>query len=133
MIIAADFTAITLRPLKALQIPYLTWMDYSHFLIPGGSGVLWLTLKRKWPNAGAAVAVVLCFVLVGLIPRYAESRIAKVRVNRWIDQAELRSIEATVGVPVFERGTREGTFVLVAPAHEQRLRAELAKLQRLGE
>jgi len=131
MFIAADFTAIKLRPLEALQIPYPKVMDYSHFLIPAACAILWLVSLRKWPNAGAIVAVVLCFTLVSLIPGYAESRVAKVPVTRWIESSEMKAIETRVGVPVFEEGSREGTFVLVAPENEQRLRAELARLQLL--
>lgn len=132
MIMAADFTAITLRPLKTLQIPYLKLMDYSHFIFPGCCAVLWLMTLRKWPNAGAIVAVLLCFTLVSYIPRYAESRVAKVPVTRWIESNDLKSIETTLGVPLFERGSREGNFVIVAPENEQRVRAELVRLQLLG-
>ncbi|HEY1341312.1 MAG TPA: hypothetical protein VGF59_27570 [Bryobacteraceae bacterium] len=132
MMMGADFTAIDLRPLKALQIHYPMWMDYAHFLIPGACAVVWLVSLRKWPNAGAVVSVLLCFTLVPLIPRYAESRIGKVPVTRWIDSNDLKSIEATLGVPLFEQGSREGTFVIVAPANEPQLRAELARLQLLG-
>jgi hypothetical protein len=132
MFMAAGFTTISLRPLKVLQIAYPRWMDYSHFLIPGACAVLWLMSFRKWPNAGAIVAVLLCSTLLPLIPRYAESRVAKVPVTRWIDSNDLKSIEGTLGVPVFEQGSREGTFVIVAPANEQRVRVELARLQLLG-
>jgi hypothetical protein len=131
MIMAADFTAITLRPLKALQIPYPRWVDHSHLLIPAACAVLWLASLRKWPNAGAIVSVVLCFMLVGRIPRYADSLVAKVPVTRWLEPNDLKSIESRLGVPVFEQGSREGTFVIVAPANEQRLRAELVRMQLL--
>jgi len=132
MFMGAGITVISLRPLKALQIAYPGWMDYSHFLIPGACAIVWLVLLRKWPNAGAIVAVLLCFTLLPLIPRYAESRVAKVPVTRWIDSNDLKSIEATVGVPVTEQGSREGTFVIVAPSNELRVRAELARLKLLG-
>lgn len=132
MIMAADFTAITLGPLKVLQIPYPKWMDYSPFLIPVACAVVWPVSLRKWPNAAPIVAVLLCFTLVLLIPRYAEGRVAKLRVTRWIDSNDLKSIEDRLGIPVFEQGSREGTFVIVAPANEHRVRAELARLQLLG-
>ena len=120
---ASGFTAVALRPLKVLQIPYPGWLDYSHFLIPGACAAVWLVSLRKWPNAGGIVAVVLCFMLVPLVPRYAESRVAKVPVTRWIDSKELKAMENNLGVPVFEVGSRGGTFVVVAPAHEQRVRS----------
>jgi hypothetical protein len=132
MIMAADIAAVALRPLKALQIPYLKWMDYSPFIFPGACAVLWLLTARKWGNAGGVVAVLLCFALVSFIPRYAESRVAKLQVTHWIDSDDLKSIETRLGVPVFEQGSREGTFVVVAPENEQRVRAELIRLQILG-
>lgn len=129
MIMAADFTAITLRPLKALQIPYLTLMDHAHFIFPGACAVLWLVTLRKWPNAGAVVAVLLCFTLVSFIPRYAENRVAKVPVTRWIESNDLKSIGRRLGMPLFEQGSREGVFVIVAPENEEQVRAELIRLQ----
>ena len=132
MFMAADFTAITLGPLKVLQIAYPRWMDYSHFLIPVACAIVWLLSLRKWPNAGAIVAILLCFTLLSLIPRFAESRVAKVPVTRWIDSNDLKSIETMVGVPVTEQGSREGTFVIVAPSNEQRVRAELVRLKLLN-
>jgi hypothetical protein len=132
MFIAADFTPIALRPLKVLQIPYPGWMDYSHFLIPAACAIVWLASIWKWPNAGAIVAVLLCFTLVPLISRYAESRVAKVPVTRWIDSNDLELIEGAIGALVTEQGSREGTFVIVAPSDEQRVRAELARLKLLG-
>jgi hypothetical protein len=132
MFMGAGITVVSLRPLKVLQIAYPGWMDYSHFLIPAACAIVWLLLLRKWPNAGAIVAVLLCFTLLPLIPQYAESRIARVPVTRWIDSNDLKSIEAAVGVPVTEQGSREGTFVIVAPSNEERVRAELARLKLLG-
>jgi hypothetical protein len=110
VIMAADFTAITLRPLRVLQIPYPGWMDYAQFLVPGACAVVWLASLRKWPNAGAVVAVLLCSTLVPLIPRYAESRVARVPVTRWIESNDLKSIESALGVRVSEQGSHEGTF-----------------------
>jgi hypothetical protein len=88
---------------------------------------------RKCPNAGAIIAVLLCFTLVSFIPRYAESRVAKVPVTRWIEPDDWKSIEVGAGARVFEQGSREGTFVIVAPENEHRVRAELARLQLLGQ
>ena len=127
----ADISAIDLRPLKLLQIAYPGWMDYSHFLIPAVCAIVWLLLQRKWPNAGAIVAVLLCFTLLPLIPRYAQSQTAKVPVTHLIDSNDLKSIETAVGAPVTEQGSREGTFVIVAPSNEQRVRAELSRLKLL--
>jgi hypothetical protein len=132
MFMAADFTSVTLRPLKMLQIQYPQWMDYAHFLIPGACAAVWLASLRIWPNAGAIVTVFLCFTLVPLIPHYAENLVAKVPVARWIDSNDLKSMESRLGVPIFEQGSRDGAFVLVAPANEHRVRAELARLQFLG-
>jgi hypothetical protein len=132
MMMGADFTAITLMPLKALQIPYPRWMDYSHFLIPGGCTIVWLVSLWKWPNAGAIVAVLSCFTILPLIPRHAESLVAKVPVVRWIDSSDLKSIENRLDIPIFERGSRDGEFVIVAPANVQRVRAELARLHLLA-
>jgi hypothetical protein len=132
MFMAADFTALTLAPLKVLQIPYPRWMAYFHFLIPGACAIVWLLSLRKWPNAGAIVAVLLCFTLMPLILQFAESRVVKVPVTRWIELNELKSIEGTVGVPITEQGSRDGTFVIVAPSNEQRVRAELARLKLLS-
>ena len=132
MILSADFTVISLRPLKALQIPYPRWLDYSHFLFPGGCAGIWLVLRRWWPNGSAILAVVLCFTLVPLVPRYAESQIAKVPVNRWIDGNDLKSMEDRLGVPISEQGSADGTAVMVAPVNEQRVRTELARLRLLG-
>jgi hypothetical protein len=52
-------------------------------------------------------------------------------VTRWIDSNDLESIRSNLGVPVTEQGSREGNFVIVAPANEPRVRAELARLQLL--
>jgi len=132
MIMAADVAAVTLRPLKELQIPYWKWMDYSAFIFPGACAVLWLATLRKWPNAGGVVAVLLCFALVSFIPWYAEGRVAKLPVTRWMEPDDLKSIETRLGVPVFERGSHEGTFVVVAPENEVRVRAELVRLKLLA-
>jgi hypothetical protein len=132
MFMAAGFAPISLHPLKVLQIAYPGWMDYSHFLIPGACALLWLMSLRKWPNAGAIVAVLLCSVLLPLVPRYCESRVAKLPVTRWIELNDLNSMESRLGVRVVEQGSREGMFVIVAPGNEQRVRAELARLQLLG-
>ena len=132
MILSVDFTVISLRPLKALQIPYPRWLDYSHFLIPGSCAAAWLVMRHWWPNASAILTVVLCFTLVPLVPRYAENQIAKVPVTRWIDGNDLKSIEDRLGVPISEQGSRDGTVVMVAPANELRIRTELARLALLG-
>ena len=132
MFMGTGITVISLLPLKRLQIAYPGWMDYSHFLIPGTCAIVWLMLLRKWPKSGAILAVLLCFTLLPLIPRYAESRIAKVPVTRWIDSNDLTLIETTVGVPVTEQGSREGKFVVVAASNEERVRAELGRLKLLG-
>lgn len=46
MIIAAGFTAITLRPLKVLGVPYPAAMDYAHVIAPVGCAMLWLATLR---------------------------------------------------------------------------------------
>jgi hypothetical protein len=125
---AADFTSIHLRPLKALRIPYPRVLDAAHLLIPAACAVLWLGTLRRWPRAGPIVAVVLCFTVISLIPVYAERRVARVPVTRWIDTGELGSMEARLGVPLWEQGTGEGAFVIVAPENERQVRAELSRL-----
>jgi hypothetical protein len=132
MLMTGDFAALRLHTLAALRIPYPKWLDYSHIVIPGACGVIWLVSLRKLPNAGAIVAVLLCFTLMPLVPQYAESKVAKVAVIQWIDSDDLESMESRLGVPVFEQGGREGTFVVVAPANVQRVRTELARLKLLG-
>jgi len=131
--IAEDWTVILLAPLKQLQIQYPVWMEYSHFLIPGACAVIWLASFRKWPNAGAIIWVLLCFMLLPLVPRYIESRVAKVPVIRWLESNELKSIEDAAGVPIFEQGSQKGTCVIVAPANEQRVRNELVRLKLLSD
>jgi hypothetical protein len=132
MYAGADFTPRMLTPLKALQIPCPWWLEYSLFLIPGACAGVWLMSFRKWPNAGWIVAVLLCFTLMWLFPQYPESKVAKVRVTRWVDSYDLESMGSRLGVPVWEEGSREATFVVVSPAKEQRVRTELARLKLLG-
>src|SRR3954464_87897 len=85
MMMAADFTAIDLRPLRVLHVPYLKAMDYAHFIIPGACALLWLTMFWKWPKASSIICVLLCFVLIGQIPTYAERRVARLPVTRWLE------------------------------------------------
>jgi len=124
----AGLTAISLGPLRTLQIPYPRAMEYAHVIIPGACMVLWLATIRWWPRLGAITTIVLCFTLIGRIPAYAEHRISRLPVRRWLESAELKQLELNTGFKVSEQGTRDGTFVLVAPQHEQQAHAELATL-----
>lgn len=128
-IMGADFAAITLRPLRALGVPYPAVMDYAHVIVPAACAALWRVTRRRWPMAGPVAAVVLCVVLVTQIPRYAESRVARIPVNAWIATSELDAFKARTGSTVVQIRLREGAFVLVAPSNELAAREEL---QRLG-
>ena len=126
--ISADFTAIDLRPLKALQIPYLKAMDYAHFIIPGFCAAIWLATVWKWPNAGSIVSVLLCFVLIGQIPAYAERRMTRLPVTRRLETDEAMSFESRVGFSIFQTGSKEGLSVIVAPGNASQAQNELRRL-----
>lgn len=128
VMIGADFAAISLAPLKTLQIPYPKFMGYLHLIVPAGCVVLWLISLRWWPNAGSIVAVLLCFWLIGLIEPYAQSRVTKVPVAKFIETSKQESIEQRLGFRIFQHGSSEGTFIIVAPENEQKVREELSSL-----
>jgi hypothetical protein len=128
VIMASDFTWISLAPLKALHIPYLKAIDYAHLAIPGFCAVIWLATLRKWPTAGSTLAVALCVVLVAQIPGYAERRTARVPVRRSLESEEQKSFERRNGFPVYQTGSKEGMFVVVAPEHEVQARDDLSRL-----
>jgi hypothetical protein len=43
----ADFTAISLGPLKQLGVPYPAWMNVAHLVVPGCFAVLWLVSTER--------------------------------------------------------------------------------------
>jgi hypothetical protein len=128
MVMAADFTAIDLGPLRVLHVPYLKAMDYAHFIIPGFCALIWLATVRKWPTASSIASVLLCFVLIGQIPAYAERRIARLPVTRWLETDEAKSFESRDGFAIVQTGSNEGLFVIVAPENAVRARNELNRL-----
>jgi hypothetical protein len=128
MMMAADFTAIAMRPLHVLHVPYVHAMDYAHFIIPGACALAWLATFWKWPKASSIICVLLCFVLIGQIPAYAERRVARLPVTRWLETDEAKSFESRNGFPIYQVGSKEGEFVLVAPENAARARDELSKL-----
>lgn len=128
MMIAADFTAILLRPLRALSIPYPQAMNYAHFIIPGGSALIWLFTVRIWPMASSISSVLFCFMLISLIPIYAEKHVARIPVARWLDSDAAKSFEIRNGFPIYQIGSSDGEFVLIAPENAFRAREELKRL-----
>jgi hypothetical protein len=130
VMMAADFTAIDLRPLRVLQIPYSRAVDYAHFIIPGSCALIWLATVRKWPNASSIISVLLCFTLIGQIPAYANRRTARIPVSRFLTPEKRDALESRVGFPIFEQASSgRGHEVFVAPGNEAAARKEL---QRLG-
>ena len=128
MFLAAGTIAIALGPLKALDIPYPRVLDYAHVLVPLACAVLWLATLRRWPRVGPVVAVLLCSVLVPQVARYADGRVARVPVRRWMDSRELEAVQVMAGFAMTGQGTRDGTFVIVAPQHEGRAREVLDRI-----
>ena len=128
MVMAAGATAVDLRPLHVLQVPYPKAMDYAHFIIPGACALLWLATVRKWPNLGSILSVLLCMVLIAQIPAYAERRVARVPVTRWLEAREAKSFEARNGFSIYQTGSKGGMFVIVAPENGARAREELGRL-----
>ena len=128
MFIAAEITAPELATLKVLRIPYPRVLHYAYFLVPLACAALWLATLRRWPRVGPVAAVLLCIVLVPQVARYAEGRVARVPVRRWLDSRELEAFRGRAGFAVTETGRRDGTFVLVAPEHEGRAREELDRI-----
>lgn len=128
MMIGADFAAILFAPLKALQIPYPRWLEYFHLIVPAACGLLWLVSLRWWPHAGSVVLVLVCFWLTGLIPPYAEGKVANVPIVKWIEPSQLDAIELRLSIRALQRGSGGGTFILVAPENEQKLRTEPVSL-----
>lgn len=125
---AADFTAIGLRPLRVLHIPYPRAMDYAHFLIPGSCALIWLAGIWKWPSASSTISVLLCFVLIAQLPAYVERRTARIPVTRFLDWDETESFESRNGFAICQTGSREGLFVIVAPENAVRAREDLGRL-----
>ncbi len=128
MIMAADFTAIDLRPLHVLHVPYLKAMDYAHFIIPGACALLWLATVQKWPNASSIICVLLCFVLIDQIRAYAQKHVARLPVTRWLETDEAKSFESRNGFPIYQVGSKDGEFVIVAPENAARARDEFSRL-----
>jgi hypothetical protein len=128
VIMGADFTAIDLRPLRALQIPYPSLLDYAHFIVPIACAALWLVTLRKWPVVGPIVAVLLCFTLISLIPRYAQTRVAAIPLTRWIEPPDLDAMQDRIGFKVMEQGSGRRVLLYVAPQHESQARAEFERL-----
>jgi hypothetical protein len=132
MIMGADICAVSLLPLKALRIPYPALLDHAPWLIPAACALLWLALRPRWPVAGAAVALVLCILLMVQVPRYVDhyikDRVARVPVRHEIASDVLKAMEIRTGFPVLEQGSSEGTMLLVARPQEPALRAELDRL-----
>jgi hypothetical protein len=124
----ADFTAIDLAPLRALQIRYPSFLDYTHFIVPSACAALWLFTLRKWPVAGPIVAVLFCFVLIGLIPRYAQTRVAAIPLARWIEPLDLEAMQARIGFKVLEQSSARQIVLYVAPQNESQARAEVERL-----
>ena len=124
----ADFTAITLRPLKVLGIPYPTAMDYAHWIVPGGCGLLWLATRRLWPWGSAIMAVVLCSYLIGRIPGYAPRRTAAIPVRRWLEPGEESTLRLLIHSPVFQSGGADGLRVVVAPTNDLPTRRYLRQI-----
>jgi len=129
VMMAADFTAIDLRPLHVLQIPYLKAMDYAHFIIPGFCALIWLATVRKWPNASAIVSVVLCFILISQIPAYADRRIVRIPVGRFLTLEEREALKSRIAFPIYEQASSgRGNEVFVAPCNEASAKIELRRL-----
>jgi hypothetical protein len=103
-------------------------MDYAHFIIPGACALLWLATVRKWPNSSSIISVLLCFVLIGQIPAYAERRIARLPVTRWLETDEAKAFESRGGFGIVQTGSKDGLFVIVAPENAARARDELSRL-----
>jgi hypothetical protein len=132
MFMGADFTAICLRPLRVLQIPYPKAMNAAHVIIPACCAAIWLITLRRWPNTGSMVSVVLCFVLIGQIPRYAERRTASIPVRRFLTSAEQDALKSRITFPIFEQASSgRGNEVIVAPANAASAREELQRLRML--
>jgi hypothetical protein len=124
----ADWTAILFGRLKLLQIPYPATLNYAPLLIPGGCLLLWILTVRRWPLASALVTLVLCVWLGGMIPSYAESKVAHIPVVRWPDTQTMNDLKSRLGAPILASGSRDGEFLLVRPQDEQLVRDELIRL-----
>ena len=127
-VMGSEFSVNSLRPLRALGLPYPRAMDYFPWIAAAGSAILWIACLRPWPRLGSAGAVVLCFCLMGLIPGYGERRLARLPVRRWVEPAELKSLESTLMFPVSEQGSYRGTFVIVASENAEAARVCLKRL-----
>jgi hypothetical protein len=121
----SDFTAIAFMPLKSLGIPYPPALEYAPLIIPAACMALWLTTLYRWPRAAPIAAVLLCYLLVPMVPKYAEHKVAKIPVNRWLDSDEFNLLQARSGFPLFEQESSHGTSIFVASANEQPARQEL--------
>ena len=128
----ADFTVIALHPLKRLGVPYPAALAYAHWIVPAGCLLGWAAAVRRWSRAAGVVAVLACFWLVGLIPGYADRRVASVPVSRWLTPAERADVEVQLGGPICETGSNRGMVVLVAPDRGAAARAALARLGLAG-
>ena len=126
---AADLFAISLRPLRVLQIPYPKAMDYAHFIIPGFCALIWLATVRKWPNASSIASVVLCLVLLVQIPAYAERQIVHIPTSRFLTSQEREALKARITFPIFEQNSSgRGNEVFVSPANEALVKVELQQI-----
>jgi len=125
----ADFTAIFLRRLRALSIPYPPFMDYIHFITAVFCLALWLATFRKWPRVAPVLVLILCGAMVLEVPKhYVASRTVEIPVNRFLESEELESLQQSAHFPLFEEGSSDGTIMVVARSNEQRARQELDRI-----
>lgn len=132
MFMGADIVAISLMPLRSLNIPYPNWWNYIHVIVPGVAAILGLAMFRRSPWVGALVVILLSQALIGLVPSAVDRRVATIRMGDYRnDWSFLDRVRERVDFKVFARSSGGVMEVFVAPQNEQRAREELARLNLL--
>jgi len=122
----ADFTAISLRPLEYLGIPFPLILKYTHFIVPAVAFMLWFVTRRL--ATLSAVLFILTLMLLPAASRWIDGRTVNIRTTKWID--DIPQLETRLGFKVFETGDSNGDQLQVdrMPGHAQALTAETKRL-----
>jgi hypothetical protein len=126
--VGADILSPKIGRLNYLKIGYPAPLNYVYFVIPAMCAVVWFVLRRRMPIIAFVMAVLLCILLFNIAGAYVDSRTDKIPVRRFVNEAELTTLETKLQFPIAQQhSSGRGTELLVAHGTDQReqLLAEL--------
>jgi len=124
----ADFTAISLRPLEYLGIPFPSVLKYAHVIVPAVAFSLWFVARRS--TILSSLIFIATLMLLPIPAQWADGRPVKIHVTKEIDGITITSLETRLGFKVRETGDASGEQLWVdrTPGREQALTAEAKRL-----